>query len=79
MNGGAEAQQPLGIIADSRLKELPEIDVVELVVCNYCGVEQAFWKPKYKDKWPLARRGSNQPFRQQQTQGVGQGEPEEQY
>ena len=44
VSGGAEAQQPLGIIANSRRKELPEIDVVELVVCNYCGVEQAFWK-----------------------------------
>ena len=56
MNGSAEAQKPLGIIANSRRKELPEIDVVELVVCNYCGVEQAFWKQKNKDKWQLARR-----------------------
>ena len=42
--GSAEAQQPLRIIANSRRKELPEIDVVELVVCDYCGAEQGYWK-----------------------------------
>lgn len=44
VNGGAEAQQPLGIIDNSRRKELAEIDVVELVVCNYCGIEHGYWK-----------------------------------
>ena len=44
VHGSAEAQQPLRIIANSRRKELPEIDVVELVVCDYCGAEQGYWK-----------------------------------
>ena len=47
VSGGAVAQQPLRIVPDSRRKEHSEIAEVKLVVGNYWGNGQSFWKQKY--------------------------------
>ena len=66
VSGGAVAQQPLRIVPDSRRKEHKEIAEVKLVVGNYRGNGQSFWKQKYIKEGLITLHT----LRQYQVQGI---------